>query len=236
VQVVDVAFAAAGIDEGSATLNLSALLRSWGGLDRPSFYAVFRDEVGNELDRSPVQGSVSSVWTEHSIVQAVPVSTRSIEVVLIGTRNSGSDNDSYFDEIAASLSFVPSPARPNHLCGALSARLAGDRAVEPVVSEGAVGVEAIGERYELVPSGIAVTSDSGAASEDLAPVGPGVIRSQRGFDSVDRFPDRGVIVEPGEVEGDRVTLMVRTHPQLVTSHRADFGHHQCWGNRRPASA
>jgi len=113
VQVVDVAFASADIDVGSATLNLSAFLRNWGGSDRPSFRAIFRDQAGNELDRSPIQQGVSSVWTEHSIVRAVPVSTRSIDIVLVGTRNSGSDNDSYFDEIAASLSFVVSGCRPD---------------------------------------------------------------------------------------------------------------------------
>ncbi len=111
-QTVDVSAYAADIDTGKVPVTLSAAL---GGFedqgDNGIVTAYFRNAPGGTtlatLKIGPVSASDRGYVTKlipRSGSGAVPVGTRSIEVVLTSTRSYGAYNDGYFDNI--SLSFT----------------------------------------------------------------------------------------------------------------------------------
>ena len=60
---------------------------------------AFIDENGNEIDRSETLGTYNAFWTLLSSDYQIPIGTRSIQMILMGTRYAGDDNDSYFDDL-----------------------------------------------------------------------------------------------------------------------------------------
>ena len=60
---------------------------------------AFFDENGNEIDRAETLGTYNAFWTLLSSDYQIPIGTRSIQVILMGTRYAGDDNDSYFDDL-----------------------------------------------------------------------------------------------------------------------------------------
>ena len=57
------------------------------------------DENGNEIDQGETLGTYNAYWTLLSNQSAIPNGTTSIQMVLMGTRYAGDDNDSYFDDL-----------------------------------------------------------------------------------------------------------------------------------------
>jgi hypothetical protein len=102
-QRVDVAPWSAEIDTDRATAHLGGWMRNYGSSDRPEFEIALIHENGTELARSKRLSSATGTWTEMQSSLAIPVGTRSIDFVLYGTRNAGSDNDSYFDDLSLRL-------------------------------------------------------------------------------------------------------------------------------------
>jgi len=102
-QRVDVAPWTAEIDAARATAHFGGWMRNYGSSDRPEFEVAALDEAGVELGRSERLSSATGTWTEMRSSLALPPGTRSIDFVLYGTRNAGSDNDSYFDDLSLRL-------------------------------------------------------------------------------------------------------------------------------------
>ncbi len=98
-QWVDTSSHALVIDGGEAEVVFGAYFSDYDGQDRPEMQVVFRDAAGDELSRSPRIGAQSAQWTRVRGREEIPVGTRAIEVVLMGTRNAGTDNDSYIDDV-----------------------------------------------------------------------------------------------------------------------------------------
>jgi 3',5'-cyclic AMP phosphodiesterase CpdA len=98
-QEVDLSARAAQIDAGELRVDFGGWFADWAGADLPEMELVFRDLAGAELARSQPLGSQVAAWTPLQAQDAIPPGTRSIEVVLMGTRSTGQDNDSYLDEL-----------------------------------------------------------------------------------------------------------------------------------------
>jgi hypothetical protein len=115
-QLIDVASVASSIDLGSTRYQLSGFL---GGFSSQSDHAVFTATFLNSQDAPIGIGSIGPVLNgdrnnvtgllERSTDGIVPVGTRSIEIRLALTRNAGSYNDGYADNLTLKLTPVPLP-------------------------------------------------------------------------------------------------------------------------------
>ncbi len=99
VQIIDVADSAEVIDNSEAEMVFGGFLSNWGGSDLPEMRLIFQDEAGNLLGSTDMLYTYNSSWTELSATVALPAMTRSVRVELHGTRNGGTDNDCYFDDL-----------------------------------------------------------------------------------------------------------------------------------------
>ena len=87
------------IDQDLAYVNYGGYLSDWGGSDYPEMTLVFMDENGNQISQLEPLGTYNSFWTLFSEEYPIPVGTESIQMILMGTRYAGDDNDSYFDDL-----------------------------------------------------------------------------------------------------------------------------------------
>lgn len=106
-QWVDTSSHALAIDAAGAEVIFGAYFSDFDGRDSPQMQVVFRDAAGDEIDRSPRIGAQSAQWIQVRGRREIPVGTRAIEVVLMGTRNAGTDNDSYIDDVELWLASGP---------------------------------------------------------------------------------------------------------------------------------
>ncbi|MCO7189177.1 MULTISPECIES: metallophosphoesterase family protein [unclassified Pseudoalteromonas] len=102
-QRVDVGNWAASIDNGTLKALYIARLRSWGGSDIPAVALEFRDASLTLLSRTTEVKGSSASWQQHRHEAQLPANTRYIDFVLTGQRTSGTDNDSYFDNLELRL-------------------------------------------------------------------------------------------------------------------------------------
>jgi hypothetical protein len=102
-QSLDLASHAEDIDGGQAAAVFGGWFRDWAGDDQPQMRLVFRDGDGNALSESQTLSARSATWTELTDIAAIPVGSRSVDVVLQGIRNAGVDNDSYLDDLTLRL-------------------------------------------------------------------------------------------------------------------------------------
>jgi len=98
-QEVDVSEYIDCIDQDLASVNYGGYLSDWGGSDYPEFAVSFIDENGIEIGRTDNIGTYNAFWTYFTNEYQIPVGTRSIQMILMGTRYAGDDNDSYFDDL-----------------------------------------------------------------------------------------------------------------------------------------
>ncbi len=87
------------IDDSGAYVLFGGFLSNWGGSDQPEMYLTFLDENGMELGFSENQTTLNSTWTEFNLTLPIPPNTKDVKFTLTGTRNTGEDNDSYFDDL-----------------------------------------------------------------------------------------------------------------------------------------
>jgi hypothetical protein len=80
------------IDQGLALAQYGGHLSDWGGDDHPEMTLAFIDEDGNEIDREEILGTYNAFWTLLSSNYQIPIGTRSIQMILMGTRYAGDDN------------------------------------------------------------------------------------------------------------------------------------------------
>ncbi|MCF8463605.1 MAG: fibronectin type III domain-containing protein [Flavobacteriales bacterium] len=104
-QDVDVTAYSIEIDGGNVEVSFGGYLSDYNGADRPEFKLECYGATANLLATSSTFGNQTSSWTLMSESMAVPAGTRTIRMILMGTRNVGSDNDSYFDEMFVKLDF-----------------------------------------------------------------------------------------------------------------------------------
>ena len=98
-QEVDVTEYADCIEQGLAYVNFGGYLSDWGGSDHPEMKLIFIDNDGNQISESETVGTYNAFWTPFSIDALIPEGTRFVQMVLMGTRYAGDDNDSYFDDL-----------------------------------------------------------------------------------------------------------------------------------------
>ena len=98
-QDIDLLSYSSMIDNDSAIVFFGGYLSDYSGDDIPAFHLEFYN-AGNSLLGSTMSYESSSPDWEYLFDNiAVPSTTRKIRMVLTGTRNSGTDNDSYFDDL-----------------------------------------------------------------------------------------------------------------------------------------
>jgi hypothetical protein len=102
-QVVSVLPYEMDILEGDVYADYSAFMRNFSGSDIPSMYLEFVDDLGNVISSSPTIMNSQAIWTEKSNLELIPSNTKTINIILEGTRNAGTDNDSYFDDLSLIL-------------------------------------------------------------------------------------------------------------------------------------
>lgn len=90
---------AASIPNGTAVARFGGRLSNYQGTDLPQFKLRFLSAAGTVIDSTPVYGSQSGLWQLVSTSSVIPHDCSSIRFVLMGTRQAGQDNDSYFDEM-----------------------------------------------------------------------------------------------------------------------------------------
>ncbi|ARU56751.1 metallophosphoesterase [Oleiphilus messinensis] len=86
-----------------ATVNFSAYMRDWNGNDVPEAWLQFLNSNGEVISQSSTLSHRANNWSKESLEQPLPSGTTSIKVVMKGTRNAGSDNDSYIDTLELTL-------------------------------------------------------------------------------------------------------------------------------------
>ena len=152
VQDVDLSAFATAIDAGTQAFAFTGYLRSFdqAPADLARIVLEYRDAGGAVLDAFDT-GDVASTdaWQEVTDLRTAPVGARTVRVRLISTRQNGTNNDGYFDN----LEFVEAPA-PAPLAFATATPADGatgvapgttitfafDRAVDPASLDGGVVV------------------------------------------------------------------------------------------------
>jgi hypothetical protein len=107
-QSVDVSSYTKEIDSGVVWARFGGWMRNYSGSDNPAIGIVFEDK-STVLGESDPLSSMDSSWTEYAGGQLVPVGTRTIHLDITGTRNTGSDNDSYVDDVTLTLDLSGEP-------------------------------------------------------------------------------------------------------------------------------
>lgn len=107
-QDVDVSSYSTQINAGGVLVNYGGYLSDYNGSDVPAFKVQFYDGSSNLLSESPTTSHSSSTWTLYNESMLIPATTETVRMVLMGTRNAGTDNDSYFDDVFVRLNLNPS--------------------------------------------------------------------------------------------------------------------------------
>ncbi len=102
-QDIDLSNRSDEIDQSNLGYSFSVWLADWSGYDRPRVWLQFLDEDGLNVQQGPEFTTLSSSWLQFSVSELVPVGSRIVRVFLSGTRNDGSDNDSYIDDLSFRL-------------------------------------------------------------------------------------------------------------------------------------
>ena len=98
-QEVSIDAFAADIDNDAAYVKFGGYLSDYSGSDIPALKLAFYDNSGGLLSETNTYENQSSSWTLVEDLKPIPVGARRIRMVLMGTRNAGTDNDSYFDDL-----------------------------------------------------------------------------------------------------------------------------------------
>jgi hypothetical protein len=91
------------VEAGKAWVELGGFLTNFEGKDMPQMKIALLDDKGNTLATSATVGTLNNTWTWVATTLALPPETHHLKVTLTGTRASGTDNDSYFDDLSVKL-------------------------------------------------------------------------------------------------------------------------------------
>lgn len=106
-QEIDVSGLAALIDGGSVETVFGGFLSDYSGSDQPTMNLEYLDAGATVLGTSEILTTFSSTWVNLVATELIPINTRTLKVILTGTRNAGTDNDSYFDDLSVQLDTIP---------------------------------------------------------------------------------------------------------------------------------
>ena len=98
-QEVDVSEYSDCINQDLAYVHYGGYLSDWGGSDYPEMTLAFIDQNGNQISQLEPFGTYNSFWTLFSEQYPIPEGTEFIQMILMGNRYAGDDNDSYFDDL-----------------------------------------------------------------------------------------------------------------------------------------
>jgi len=98
-QEVNVNEYASAISTGNAFVKFGGYLSDYNGTDFPQFRLDFLTVGGVVISSTPTYGSHSGTWEYFNQSDTIPADCGKIRFVLMGTREAGSDNDSYFDDM-----------------------------------------------------------------------------------------------------------------------------------------
>jgi len=101
-QTIDLTDFVDEIETGKISLGFGAYMRNFSGSDVPEMYVELYD---NDviIETSQVLSNATPTWINVTNTMAIPAEVDSCIVILKGTRNTGTDNDSYFDNVSAYL-------------------------------------------------------------------------------------------------------------------------------------
>lgn len=102
-QNIDVTTYTDSIETGNFLVNFGGYLSNYSGSDLPEMRLIFIDQNGIEIETSTTLSTLNPTWTLVSESMIIPSQTKMIQVELKGTRNGGTDNDSYFDDLFLSV-------------------------------------------------------------------------------------------------------------------------------------
>ena len=91
------------INNGHTSVYFSGQLSNWGGSDIPEMHLQYVDVNGNIISISELLTTATSSWTHLGFTEIIPENTNIVRAILTGTRHSGTDNDSYFDDIRLNI-------------------------------------------------------------------------------------------------------------------------------------
>ncbi|MEW7279673.1 fibronectin type III domain-containing protein [Aquimarina sp. 2201CG1-2-11] len=103
-QTIDLSSYTTEIETTGIALKYTAYLRSYNGTDQPEMYIEFLGNDNQMIEQSPSLINKTPQWKNIAKTIPIPSGTKSLSVILEGTRNGGTDNDSYFDTLHVSLS------------------------------------------------------------------------------------------------------------------------------------
>jgi phosphatidylserine/phosphatidylglycerophosphate/cardiolipin synthase-like enzyme len=122
IQDVDVSHLAAAINEGRVQFQFSGRVSGWNGNDTARVIIEYRDAADTVLDSYDSGARTSSQsWLAIGDTRSAPAGTVMLRVRLIAVRNTGTNNDGYFD----ALSLVDISLPPLIIAGFLANPLAG---------------------------------------------------------------------------------------------------------------
>ena len=98
-QDADVSAFADSIDNSSIQVSFGAMMSDWNGADVPDMRLQFMNETGDVLSSTNYLAGAQTTWLLKEDIVTIPSLTRTIRCELRGTRNEGTDNDSYFDDV-----------------------------------------------------------------------------------------------------------------------------------------
>ena len=105
-QEVDVSMFSDSINQTNYQVQFGGYLSNFSGSDLPEMKLAFYDTNGLKNGESETLSTLNSNWTFVQNKQIIPIGTRTIRMQLKGTRNAGTDNDSYFDDLFLRLGYI----------------------------------------------------------------------------------------------------------------------------------
>ncbi|MBF93987.1 MAG: hypothetical protein CMH58_02360 [Myxococcales bacterium] len=102
-QDVDISDRSIEVDRGELHARLSAWLSDYNGNDEVRVDLQFFGADGGQLGSSETLTRRARGWRRMGFTTPIPVDTRILRIRLRGTRNAGSDNDAYVDDLSLHL-------------------------------------------------------------------------------------------------------------------------------------
>ena len=98
-QDMDVSIYADSIDSGQMQVRYGAMMSDWSGADIPDMKLDFYNQSNNLISSTDYIPGAQTTWLLIQTSEIIPPLTRTIRCELRGTRNEGTDNDCYFDDV-----------------------------------------------------------------------------------------------------------------------------------------
>ena len=101
-QSIDLSTYSDQISQDKLSIGLSGFMRNFSGLDIPEMYLELY-ENNNLITTSVFISNPTPEWINKFLIIELPETTDEVKVILKGTKNAGTDNDSYFDNLSLYL-------------------------------------------------------------------------------------------------------------------------------------